>query len=172
MENEAFGSQKIDNKTAILIFVLLSGGLALQVASSSIQLEANEDTQTLKDVILGVESSLFAIVFIILGIKKMNIYVIAAYGGLLAIIFPLLSSITLFLDPVTDLAQFYTYFVLSVLGWFLGVITLLKKVKDKELAENALPQIKKLFVILVIIAIWLFALYLIVIDYHNQISGM
>ena len=90
MENETFGSQKVDNKTAALIIILLSGGLVLPVASNTIQLETNEDTQTLKNVLFGVETSLFAIVFIILGLKKMNKYVIAAYGTAIAIIFPIL----------------------------------------------------------------------------------
>ena len=145
-------------------------GIFLPLISMNVQLETPVKTQVLKNVITGLVPSLFAIAFIILGLKKANKYLLEAYGGFIAFIFPFLSTIQLFLNPITDLAKFYVIFVLSILGWFLIVIILLEKAKDKELIENALPQIKKFFTILVVIAIWFYSLYLIAINSSHQIS--
>ncbi len=167
MKDATFGSQKIDNRTAILIIGLLTGGLILQMASLDIQLETTEKTETLKNLIIGINGALYALVFIILAIKNMNKYLIAAFGGLIGTLIPLVSSITLFLDPVTDLAKFYVIFVLYIVGWFLSVIVSFEKAQNRELVENALPHIKKMFTILAVVAIWLYAIYLITINFDK-----
>lgn len=161
--------RQINNKTGAVIIGLLSVGLGLSIVSMNIHLETEKQTDVLKNIFTGVEAFLFAIAFMILGFKRMNKYVLESYGGFIGYIFLLMSSLPLFLNPITKLAGFYVIFVLSIIGWFLIVIICLKKANDKELVENALPQIKKLFTILVIVAIWFYSVYLIAINFPYQI---
>lgn len=160
--------RQVDNKTAAVIIGLFSAGIGLSIGSMHVHLETEKQTDVLKNIFTGAEVALFTIALMILGFKRANKYVLESYGGFVTYIFLLMSSLPLFLNPITKLAEFYVIFVLSIIGWFLIVTTCLKKASDKELVENAFPHIKKFFTILIIITMWFYALYLIVINFPQQ----
>lgn len=155
---------RVSNKTAALIIGLFSVGIGLSIISMYIHLETEKETDVLKNTFTGAEVILITTALMILGFKKANKYVIESHVGFVGYIFWLISNLPLFLNPISKLAEFYIIFVLSIIGWFLIVTTFLKKAKDKELVDNALPHIRKFFVVLVIIAIWFYALYLVIIS--------